>query len=105
VVQKIQSDQPQMVLIIPDWRDQPWYQAVWKFVKRYHYFPSNTAVFELDHQEVPPTRWGVWALLLEAQKQQQSQKEKAKDYQRNESSRRRWRRRKLRDTMDEAESW
>lgn len=65
VFYKIRKDSAKAIVVVPDWRDQDWFSEMWKMTRRSYYYPAGRQVFELPNQEVPPTRWGVWAVLVD----------------------------------------
>ena len=64
-VQKIKSDQPTMVLVVPDWRRARWWKDLQNFVTRAQFFPKGTPVFQLHGRVEKPVKWGVWAYLID----------------------------------------
>ena len=66
-VQKILLDKPTMVLVVPDWPWSTWWRDLQPTVSRSCFFPKASAVFQLHGRKSQPTRWGVWAYLIDPQ--------------------------------------
>ena len=95
VFEKIQQDKAKAIVVVPDWRDQEWSAKMWAITKKSYRFPAGSLVFELPGKEVPPTKWGVWAVLVDGGLKQQStekQQWQQQEWKMTRSTRRRQRR-------------
>ena len=64
---KIWNDRAEVICAVPDWRDHDWLQELWCMSQRQYYYPEGRLIYELDGDAMPPTRWGVWALYINAE--------------------------------------
>ena len=91
VVNKVDADEARIILVAPDWPEFDYYAPMWTNCKKSYYFPEGTVMFELDGAVQQPTRWPVWALVLDGKKQHEL-KQQALPRKKTKSSRRRYRR-------------
>ena len=93
VLEKIKKDEATAILIAPDWRNQKYYSAMWEIAVNYYYYMARQSIFELDNVPAGPTKWGIWAVLLDGWKK--SELAPAQTMRDTTSKKRRSRRRKL----------
>ena len=70
VVQKAKVEGANLILICPDWRNQPWYADMWENIRAHHYFRPGFPLFELDGVAAPGIQWGAWALWYDGRMQE-----------------------------------
>jgi hypothetical protein len=68
VVDKIIEDGIEVVLIMPHWPSEAYFRQIQKFVVRRYFYKTGLRVFETQEGPSGPTRWPVWALLVDAGK-------------------------------------
>ena len=65
VIHKIVDDEARTLLICPDWKNWKWWKAAQPLIEKQVFIPKGTKVFQSPEREkVPPSRWGVWAYVL-----------------------------------------
>ena len=65
VVHKIVEDQARTVVVCPHWKQWKWWKAAQPLIEKQMFIPKNTKVFQSpERDKVPPTKWGVWAYVL-----------------------------------------
>ena len=69
VIAKSHRDGAKMVLISPDWKSTDYYKKMWQYAQRYHYYDQGTDFFGIEGRSSGPTRWGVWAVYIDATEQ------------------------------------
>ena len=96
VVDKIQRDGARGVLICPYWPQEEWHQRVLELSRRRWMWRRGTEVFETVDGPIGPTRWGVWALLVDGRLPPQRNRPRQEDLSRQSTgaSRRRERKKK-----------
>jgi hypothetical protein len=96
VVKKVREDKARIIFVAPDWRSLDFFREMWKMASKWNYYPRGLSIFELDGEQMPPTRWGVWAVLLDGGLYKENREEqKFQGERRTPSSRRRFRRKAL----------
>lgn len=53
------------IVVVPDWRTERWWRKLQPYVHKKYYYAKGKLIFELDGESVGPTRWGVWAYLVD----------------------------------------
>ena len=54
------------IVVVPDWRTEDWWSKLQPYVHKKYYYAKGKLIFELHGEIVPPTRWGVWAYLVDS---------------------------------------
>ena len=98
VIRKILRDKAVAVVIMPHWKNQPFFQEVQPYIVRKHYYPKNTLMFETAEGGAGGTMWPVWAVLVDGSSDGRTStspdvNEFDPTFAPTSSSRRRWRRR------------
>ena len=96
VVDKIVADRARGVLIAPYWPQEAWHQKALLYVRRKWLWRRGAVLFETAEGIAGPTRWGVWAWLIDGglplQQVHQRHDDPEEEYKpRTSASRRRWR--------------
>jgi hypothetical protein len=102
VVAKVRADQARVLLVAPDWDNWKFYKEMWAMCEDYCCYPEGSKVFEIDGREMPGVRWTVWAVLLDGTRDNRKFGTPL-EVRKTDSSRRRRRRKVLRDAMREPE--
>lgn len=97
IVHKCYQQDAQMVIVVPDWPQYPYYEMLWNMAKAYHYYGPGSHLFDKRKKNLEQFGWGVWAVHLHKPKPEDKFicLTEAQQYQRNPSSRRRYRRKAL----------
>ena len=85
----IKNDQ-KAVVILPDWKNHDFYEAVWPMTKRYLFFSAAVDLYEGAN---PP--WGSWAVYMDSSGEKFRLQPQEQEWQDTKSYRRRRRRRLL----------
>ena len=64
VTAKLKKSKSDAICILPDWR-RGWVRELVREATSRIYFHPGTRLFEVDGKPVGPTKWGVWALLIQ----------------------------------------
>ena len=68
VIPKLVDEQARGILIMPHWKNQMFFDEVWKIVQKKHYYPRGSRVFETVDGVVGGVKWPVWALYVDGTK-------------------------------------
>ena len=98
IVRKAGKDQADMILVAPDWPQASFYAMLWTRAVAYHYYDPGSKLFDKKRCNREQFEWGVWAVRLQGPVGVENPKIcKIKEavYQKNNSAKRRYRRRML----------
>ena len=65
VLRKIAKDKARAILLMPHWEERGFPQAAAPMVLKAVLFPEGSCVFQTTKGEAGPTKWPMWALLLD----------------------------------------
>ena len=64
VTAKLKKSRCTAICILPAWQ-RGWIRELLRISSQKMYFPAGSRIFEADGRPMGPTKWGVWALLIQ----------------------------------------
>jgi hypothetical protein len=101
VVDKLVAEEVKGILIAPHWTNLPWWSKLQTIIRRRHFYRVGVRVFETESGDAGPTKWPVWALLVDGalsrpqddlRSRTRLRRDTSPEVERTKAARRRWRR-------------
>ena len=64
VTAKILEERPEVVIVVPDWQREKWFQKLREVATRQTFRACGVRVFEVEGKPTGQTRWGTWFFYI-----------------------------------------
>ena len=68
VAAKILRERPEVVIVVPDWQREKWFQQLREVASRQTFRACGVRVFEVEGKPAGQTTWGTWFFLSDRRK-------------------------------------
>lgn len=64
VVQKFHTDGAEVLIVLPDWTNKPWWTLATALMSKFRYFPVESRMFKIETGKINAIYWGLRLIYI-----------------------------------------